>query len=403
MATLTRRDTTAASTVDGTSYASASFTPVAGELLVVGVRVSASVLASPPLTASANGMTFTLVSRILTNASVHMDLVYVSNQLVPGSPVAMTVTLNMTGDAATGAIIGVIGVGGMTKVGTAAVRQAVGTDNNHAASGTPALTLTSTSLAGNPLLGFVGNLTSGGVTPPSGWTELLDLTYATPSIGYEVAGLAAGAAVSSVTWGGSSGAGGVQVVELDASAGATVTGTAAGTQAGAGAATGLRKVLGTAARAGAGVASAVALRIVPATAARAQAGASSAVGTVTTPSGTVTGTAAGTQAGTAAAVGRRIVRATAAAVGAGMSAATALRKVTGTAAATGSGTGTAVAVRTTYGTAAGVQEGYASAVEAAYVNPYGRVPIPDPGPRVALDAAEARVPVGAAEARIPTP
>lgn len=224
MATVARRDATTATTTDASTYASASFTPTAGELLVVLANIPNSVLAAPTCTASANGLTFTRVKRILTNTSTHMLVAFVSDQLVPGSPAAMTVTVDVTGDAGTGALLAVLGVGGMTKTGATAVLNASGADNNHPTGGVnPTITVPATT-AGNPLIGCVGNNTGGGATtaPPTGWTEVYDQGIATPTRGFEIAVLAAGAAgATSVTWTATSTIGGVIVLELDASGGGT--------------------------------------------------------------------------------------------------------------------------------------------------------------------------------------
>jgi hypothetical protein len=226
MAALVRRDTTAPSTANATGYASASFTPVAGELLVVISAASATAADPAACTASANGMTFSQAVQI-DNPSISAGVglwLFVSNQVVPASPVAMTVTVTYTGDAATGSHIVVLGASGMSKVGTAAVRQTtLGSGANHTAGATPAVIFPANCLTTNPVIGMAINLTgtTSTVTPPGGFTERYDNFYSTPVTGCEVATRDSGHTANSLTWG-STMTGGLAVgVELDASAAAT--------------------------------------------------------------------------------------------------------------------------------------------------------------------------------------
>jgi hypothetical protein len=226
VATLVRRDTTAATTNNQTTYASSSFTPTAGDLLVVLIRVTGVSGSAPRLAASANGITFgatgvgePLINQF-SNASAHKNIVFVANQLVGASPSAMTLTLTLTaGDTGSGAVVSVIAVTGMSRAGVAAVLQFKADDNSQTAGGTPAVVvLPAAPQSANPLLGWTGIISTGGMTPPTGWTELLDLSYSTPTTGFEVAGLASGGSSATITWGSNSTVGAHGVIEFDTSA-----------------------------------------------------------------------------------------------------------------------------------------------------------------------------------------
>lgn len=172
-----------ASTNNVTSYPSASFTPVAGEVLFVSCQATGTVASAPTLAASANGLTFTRLPTIARkNTNVDTQWWFVSNEFVPASPSAMTVTFNCPQDAATGCIISVAGVSGLTKTGSAAVRQMAG--NSNIAGGTaPSATFSSACLATNPVLFAAFTTVTTGRTPPSGFTEQVDATYSTPATG----------------------------------------------------------------------------------------------------------------------------------------------------------------------------------------------------------------------------
>lgn len=217
MATVTHLATNGGDTANVTSYVSASFTPTVGDLLVVWVVTSATV-ATGTMTASANGITLTKVTSIAWAGAANTNYLFIANQKVPSSPVAMTVTFDCTGDAATGAFVSIEAVAGMTAVGTAAVVQSA---TANAASGTtPAATFAGSALTGNPTLGCVGNANNpAAITPPGSWTELLDSGYSTPGTGIEVISRDSGFTGTTITWGGTTTAAhGDIIVELDASA-----------------------------------------------------------------------------------------------------------------------------------------------------------------------------------------
>jgi hypothetical protein len=218
MAGIANRNAVATTNNTGT-YVSGSFTPTVGDLLFVICSIGATTDAGAA-TASANGITFTRIDPPAVRGGIDTTYLFVANQLVPASPSSMIITVDVSADPGTGDTMFTGAVTGVTKVGAAAVRQ---TAVNNAASGAPAATFAAATLAGNPLVGGMQNLASpAGVTEPSGWTELTDTGYATPTKGGEWAHLAAGSAgVTTVTWGSSSAtAWAALIAEFDASASA---------------------------------------------------------------------------------------------------------------------------------------------------------------------------------------
>lgn len=213
MAAVAHRGATA-STSNASTYASSAFTPALNELLVVFVIASGTV-ATPTMTDS-QGLGFALVESTTKNGGVDSIYCFIATSLAAAS--SMTVTFNCTGDAATGAIILVAGVSGMSRVGQDALRQTAVTAN-HASGSAPAATFASAVLTGNPTIGCVGNGTSpANLTPPASWTELADTGYSTPTTGGEYASRDSGFTGTTITWGSNSASAfGVLCIELDTS------------------------------------------------------------------------------------------------------------------------------------------------------------------------------------------
>lgn len=202
------------STSNTTSYASSSFTPAAGDLLVVFVHASGTV-GKGQLIDSQN-LGFTEVASVLDASSANTLYCFVA--LSPAAASAMTVTFKCIDDAATGADIDVYRVSGMHYVGQQAVRQTAN-QANHASGSAPAPAFGSAALTGNVTLGAVANSTSPAtMTPPTGWTEGNDSGYSTPTTGLETVWRNSGFTGTTVTWGSSSASAFASlIVELDTS------------------------------------------------------------------------------------------------------------------------------------------------------------------------------------------
>jgi hypothetical protein len=199
-ATVTHRVSTAVTT-NATSYTSGAFTPAANDLIGVFFTVTGQVNACTMTDTQSLGMT--MVRRATQASSVDTAYLFVAKALA--GAVSTTVTAVCTGGATpTGSVLQVFTVSGMTRLGSAAIKQ-VGHKDNQAAAGTPAITFANAVLTGNPVLGLVSNATNPAtMTPPSTFTENNDTGYATPTTGAEYVSVNSGFTSTTVTWGGTS-------------------------------------------------------------------------------------------------------------------------------------------------------------------------------------------------------
>jgi hypothetical protein len=192
-------------------------TPAIGDLIVVICASSGrTVNQTPTITDNNSSGTYTLVGACTTTASVDSGWVYVRNALIPAAS-STTFTYAIAGD--TGGGLNVLKVVGCSQVGAAAVKQQVSVSNIAAA--TPAPVLRAAPDQNNALVGMAINATAGPIlSPPTGWTELVDVTYITPTFSMETCtfqgGIIAGVGQpATVTWGSASGSQfGAIVVEL---------------------------------------------------------------------------------------------------------------------------------------------------------------------------------------------
>ncbi len=169
-----------------TPNTSGAFTPASSDLLVVMVQAASSVdTGVGALTSSVGGFTFSLVGTDVAGAT---DTIYcyVSDALV-SSATSQTVTWTPVSDAATGTVIAVYRVSGITRTGASAIRQS---DGNHNGSSTnPTVTFPAACLTGNPtILALINASNPAGVDPPTGWTENAagDVGYNSPTAGLEI-------------------------------------------------------------------------------------------------------------------------------------------------------------------------------------------------------------------------
>lgn len=215
MATCTHAVATA--DTGATPNTSGTFTPAVGDLLVAFVGASNTVEASPTLTSSVSGFTFSLVDSFVWSSSNHTGYLFVSNAKV-SSASSQSVTFNAT-DAATGTNIIVTRVSGMTQVGLSAIRQTA-KQQNQSSGTTPAPAFGAAALTGNVTIGYLcNNNNPAGRTEPTDWTEGADIGYNNPTIGTEYAFRNSGFTGTTITWGSTYGAnGGSLIVELDCSA-----------------------------------------------------------------------------------------------------------------------------------------------------------------------------------------
>lgn len=208
-----------ASTTNASSYASGSFTPAAGDLLVAFVTATGTVAAGS-MTDSQN-LGWSKVTTALKASSADTLYCFVANKFAAAS--SMTVTFDCTGDAATGAVIQVVRVASMLRKGPLAIRQSAVSSNQ--TSGTPGPSFAASALTGNVTLGLVGNATNPAtMTTPTNWTEQNDTGYGTPTTGAEYVTRDSGFTGTTITWGSSSASAfGAIIVELDTSSAPTMS------------------------------------------------------------------------------------------------------------------------------------------------------------------------------------
>ncbi len=179
----------------GTTDRTCSVTPAVGDLLVAFVALSTNTNATPTMSDTGTGGTWTLVQQALWNASADNSAVFVRNNLSV-STTAITVTC-ASGSNAAGEIV-VIAVSGMSKAGTSAIRSK-GAQANQAASTTPAPVLNQTSLTGNLTMAAVmsGDTTT---SPNASWTERQDVSQTIPTTALEVGTRNSGFAGTTITF-----------------------------------------------------------------------------------------------------------------------------------------------------------------------------------------------------------
>ena len=206
------------STTNASSYATASFTPAIGDLLLIFVQVTGATGASPSLVDSLKELSYAMISNVLKNSSA--DTVYTFIALnVTKTGTARTITFNTSGAAtATGACVQVYRISTQSRVGLDAVRQVV-SQPNQAAAGTPTPIFSKTTITTNPCFTAIGNETDPpGLTAPTTWTSDSSIGYATPTSGGQCCHIATGFSGTSVIWGNTSAtAFGSVAVEIDAS------------------------------------------------------------------------------------------------------------------------------------------------------------------------------------------
>lgn len=209
-----------ASTTNAASYTSSAFTPAVNDLLLVMVWAS-DTLATGAVTNTA-GTTFSEILSIFNNG--HGLYCFVANSLVT-STASQTVTFTCTGDNATGSVIHIAKVTGMSRTGLSAILQ-----SNSAAVATstvPTGTLASFTTSGNSAVCVYGvsdaaatSAAQAALTVPSGFTKGTGGTNSYSNRGSisEYAWKDGGVSVDTAAWSTSADAGAVAMFEIDASA-----------------------------------------------------------------------------------------------------------------------------------------------------------------------------------------
>lgn len=188
-------------------------TPAVNDLIVI-IRANTGNTSSATPTDTASG-SYAKITTALKATSVDLMEVYIRTTLITS---AVSTTFSDAAGVTTGGGIAVLKVTGMTKLGAAAAIRS-GVEANFGAGGTPAPFFPQTPSLNNPIIGAIFNATSPAtMTPRTGYTELLDVGYATPTTGLEVMSINSGETNNTITWGSTSASAFASLImELDAS------------------------------------------------------------------------------------------------------------------------------------------------------------------------------------------
>jgi hypothetical protein len=184
----------AATTNQSTAYTGTAGTANAGEVLIAFVSVSGNTTAG---TMAGGSLTWTLVTSGLKNTNADFCAIYWA---YVASTVSVTPSYTPSA-AATGCIIAVTRVTGATSTSSAlnlvqAAVTATGTTAN------PTITFGSATNTDSGILVMVANGTNSTTqfTAPTNFTELIEVSYNTPTNGAETAGLTSGGTATTYTW-----------------------------------------------------------------------------------------------------------------------------------------------------------------------------------------------------------
>jgi len=194
------------SSANTATYDSTTYTPAAGDLLVVYFHISGTANPNLYVSSDTRGLGFVKVAdTTFTSAgAAGRGALFVAARFAPA--LSEIITCNTSSDNGTGAAVLVWAISGMGRTGSDAVRQ-VALENSHAA-GTPAPTFPINALTDNLILGFVGD--EGGApphwTPPSGFTEPAsgEGNFTAPAVSAETCNRDSGFTGTTVTWGNAS-------------------------------------------------------------------------------------------------------------------------------------------------------------------------------------------------------
>lgn len=201
-------DTTSA----GTGATTGAFTPAAGDLLVALCFTTGD--ADNGVTDSISSDVWERVHTTATSLATGQCSLWI--RTIRATAVSMTVT-STVGGSSTGhalVVLNIAGVGAGNN-GAIALRQAkfreVGTAGAHAA------TFDDTTLTTSAILGFAihANANPAAVAPPTGFTEVIDDGYSSPTTGYEACYQASGFVGTAVTWNTSVNSSWTLIAEID--------------------------------------------------------------------------------------------------------------------------------------------------------------------------------------------
>lgn len=192
MATTTELVAEIASTANASTYDFGAVTPAADSLLVVIARVSATVVCAVTDTGGVLTWTEQFGTRI-TNSTV----IYTAP--VGASPTSITIRVDCTGDPGTGCGATAYQVTGYNALDP--VAQA-GPLSSGAGGIAPSVNMAAARNTNNSYMAGAWNLSNpAALTPPSGWTEIADTGFNTPTTGVTGSFRDGGETSATITWG----------------------------------------------------------------------------------------------------------------------------------------------------------------------------------------------------------
>jgi len=156
-----------------------SFTPTANSLMFAsaGCRASASTLTVPAITDSAT-LTWTEIdATLLDQGSSTRNRSRLMYAIAPGSPAAMTVTVSASNTVRCGVMVFEIVGADQTFLSNFSHAPTDSANPGAAFTGDPTVVIGSLPNFYSTLLGFVWMAGNGGITPPTGYTELTEVGY----------------------------------------------------------------------------------------------------------------------------------------------------------------------------------------------------------------------------------
>lgn len=192
----------------------ASATPGTGKVIVVQALVTGTNSVGT-CTDNRTGGTYAPIRTEQKGTGADRLFSFVRNNLTT-SALAHTITVDVTGDAGTGAVVAVWSVDNMFFTGSSAVRQQGGASNQ--TSGTsPAISLGGACLTYNPLIGCLVSATNPpSATVPTNWTDDSAVGFDTPTAGMRMGHRNSGYTGTTPTFGSAASQWGAIVLELDA-------------------------------------------------------------------------------------------------------------------------------------------------------------------------------------------
>lgn len=191
--------------VDGTSFTTGAFNGIRNVLLGVFVVASDCVVPRPVVSQSLAGLSaisFDYVTSVTFGPSIHTLYFFIANSFMPITT-SRTVSVDTSPTTATGFVLNVISISGLSKAGQAAIRQVARNPDGVGGAATTA-TFPVPLLTTNVYVAGMGDLTNPNNTAgpfQSGNTITLSNTgYATPTIGFSDYGKMNGDTSTTLTW-----------------------------------------------------------------------------------------------------------------------------------------------------------------------------------------------------------